>query len=586
MMEFYKADGKKSKASGDFNLHQKYNAKDSIATKLIWEEIKSEVFNKNHSWTYKRTMSLLPFIQDMQDEGMTVDGAGMETFGHELEKEKDQFQKELDSLTRSALLKFITPIQEDFQQLLKDRALLKAQKLDTKPLTKVITKQRTLLRQWSRTASAELNDWYFAGTNSDKAAVYFYDILKLPEIKNRKTGKRTLDDKALNKFLVSNSKRKAVPEAKLIQEIRERNKLISTYLFPQLDDDYKFRASWNLRGTPFGRFSSDKLFFRIGYSQQNIPPRVRKYFIADKETDEVINFFIDYDKDQAEWVVVAYESNDPQMIAAVNSPTDTHVFTSNLMSEWSFEDIEAESKLAGKSTDPKELADKRATLKMDSKGLWLPRSMTLRQAGKKANHALNYGMREYTFAEDNELSVKDAKEIVNLYHRAYPGVRTWHSGLEFKLKNKQPLINCFGRYMDFKGPVFGPGSDATFREAYSSMPQSTVVDLVNTAILDIRDKWHDVCIKSQNHDSILVQHKFFKKQSMEENSNRLLTEMLLIKKAFDIPLTVVQSGQEYHIGTSAQIGKNWAEKDTKNKLGLVKCEFTKKDLEKNLRRIL
>ena len=286
-----------------------------------------------------------------------------------------------------------------------------------------------------------------------------------------------------------------------------------------------------------------------------------------------INIFIDYDKAGAEWVVVAQETQDAGMLKAISGITSPHVHTAHLIYNLPYSAIEAEDKAAGKATSTEELTQFRNTIsELSEANAVLPLSMTMRQAGKKANHALNYGEGINTFADQSDISIPEAKRLRNLYHAAYPGLQDWWQKLEFEVKKTRTLTNCFGRVIRFQGPIFGGGSDKTFREAYSCIPQSTVVDLTNQAMREVYNTLPSVALRSQNHDSLLYQHSIDLAASTESSAAILMSEMLHIKQALDVELQSPVG--PYQIGTDAKWGLNWGDYNkTSNVNGMREIGF-------------
>ena len=164
--------------------------------------------------------------------------------------------------------------------------------------------------------------------------------------------------------------------------------------------------------------------------------------------------FVNFDKAGAEWVVVAYLSGDARMIDVIESGKSPHLVTGALISGCPEELVLREHKLVGDINDPYQIEELRATLPdSGNPDYFLPRSMSIRQAGKKSNHALNYDEGYRVFALYNEMEEGDAKKIVDFYKtRAYPGVPLYHEAIRRELKNEhRTLVSCFGRKVVLRG---------------------------------------------------------------------------------------------------------------------------------------
>lgn len=260
--------------------------------------------------------------------------------------------------------------------------------------------------------------------------------------------------------------------------------------------------------------------------------------------------FIEFDKAGAEWIVVAYLSGDANMIAICESGESPHVHTGSLMTGVPKEIILAEHKLLETSTDPIAVENARRTIPELAKWEgWLPRSMSIRQMGKKSNHALNYDMSHVRAALEWEVEEAEAKQIIRLYREvAYPGVPLWHEfDVRAQLRKDRTLVNLLGRKYIFRD-AWG---DDLFKEAYAYIPQSTIADLVLRAMIALyRDP--QVSAKSelltQTHDSFLAQINFTSWEEVAEFVYRALDSL-------DTPLTA--KGRTFRVGTDFKVGPSW-----------------------------
>ena len=257
---------------------------------------------------------------------------------------------------------------------------------------------------------------------------------------------------------------------------------------------------------------------------------------------------IELDKAGAEWVVVAYLSGDGQMLKVLRSTRSPHVITGSLISGCPQDLVEKESKLVGLQTDPNLVETSRQELpELQGNGYFLPRTMSIRQAGKKANHGLNYGLGYKTFALYNEMEERDAKEIVRRYHEdAYPGIRQWHEKIKRQLSKDKTLSNCFGRKRKF---IDAWGMEL-WLDAYSFIPQSTVVDMVNIGMTNaFDDKSLDFQLLAQVHDSILIQVPPEWEKAAKDCK----------KIALDYMMPTIQYGaREFQIPTDVKVGYDWS----------------------------
>lgn len=474
----------------------RYNALDSACMMEIYEKFWPSFQDSPFYAGYQHTVSLFPVLMYMQTKGMRVN--------HSLLEETKQ--DVLDTIARKQL---------------------ELNELVGRPLNVNSSKQ---------------------------CAAYFYVELGYPPIVDRKTKKVTTNDMAMQRMVRGTERYKSLPQAKLVQEIRGLQKLYGTYLNIAFDDDSRMRGSYNPRGTKFGRLSSSKTVFGTGTNFQNLPPEFKKFLVPDEG-----KILLEVDKRQAEWVVVAYNADDPNMIRAIESGTDVHAYTASLMFELPIDIITRESKLVGHSTN----ADHIATVRSNDPVLsslydstkW-PRTMSLRQCGKKSNHGLNYDEGYMNFALINEMPNTEAKRVVSLYHSIYPGIKKSYETIKKQLQRDRTLSNCFGRKQFF----MGEWNQDLWKSSYSFIPQSTVVDSLNMGMVAIYNdsllcKEWDIDIIAQVHDSILLQIPI----SIAQDPVKF--DILLQKIYNYISPTITYNNNSFKIATDAKIGWNWGSQD-------------------------
>jgi DNA polymerase-1 len=347
---------------------------------------------------------------------------------------------------------------------------------------------------------------------------YFYDKKKVKPYVSRKTGAYTVDEKALKRI-----SRKGFIEAEKILEIRRLSKLKGTYLDVGLDSDSRLRSAFNPVGTESGRLSSSKTIFGTGTNLQNQPPEMKKYILAD---EGYVMYNIDLS--QAENRIVAYVAPEPKMIEAFEGKQDVHRLTAGLIFDKPIDEISDE----------------------DGSCVLGGGRFSERFWGKKANHGLNYDLGYKTFALYYEMDEAEAKFIVERYHLAYPGIRQYHKWVVEDLSRDRTLVNCFGRrrlFLDRWG-------DALFKEAYSFIPQSTTADKINRDGVNFiyynQDKFHDVELLNQVHDSIVFQIP------ISIGWSKHVAILREIKASLESPIEWAKSGITFSIPAEVQAGFN------------------------------
>ena len=305
---------------------------------------------------------------------------------------------------------------------------------------------------------------------------YFYKKKKVTPIKTRVKGKwvETTNEKAL-KTISS----KGFKEAGIILAIRHIVKEKGTYLEMVFRDDGRFTTSFDPGGTKNGRLSSRMTLKKIGGNSQNIPYSIRRYFLAD---DGYMGYEIDLS--QAENRIMAYVADEHDMIEAFESGVDIHRKTASMIF----------------GIDYNEISDEKGSSHLGNG------TQSQRYWGKTSNHSFNYDLGARSAATRFELAIHEAQHLINSYHKAYPGIRRYHTWVKETLANEnRQLTNLMGRTRRF----LGRWEDSLFKEAYNFIPQSTVADVINqyalSGVYNDQVKFKHVELLNQVHDSIWVQ---------------------------------------------------------------------------------
>jgi DNA polymerase-1 len=302
----------------------------------------------------------------------------------------------------------------------------------------------------------ELHDivgWGLNYNSPKQCQRYFYNEKKITPYKKKTAAGYTItcDSDALIRIGRGTATRKGLEEAFLIMELRTlTSKTLGTYLnLDKIDKDGRYRSSYNPVGARTGRLSSSENIFGTGGNQQNWPHEHLKYLVADPGY-----IAYSFDLSQAENRIVAYVARILEMVEAFETGMDVHSLTAALMfgkRPDEISDVDGSSSLAGGR---------------HSERFW----------GKKANHSLNYGIGYSEFALKNEVPEFEAKQIINAYHKAYPGVRgNYHALVQNQLANGRTITNLFGR----KRVFLDRWGNQLFKDAYAQIPQSTVGDKIN-----------------------------------------------------------------------------------------------------------
>lgn len=293
-----------------------------------------------------------------------------------------------------------------------------------------------------------------------------------------RAGKETTDRKALLQLARRYPDEAIFP---LLLEHSKVAKLKSTYCDMQLDPDGRLRFSINIAGTKSGRFSSSETPWETGTNSQNIPSRdasspynFRPIIIPDPG-----KILLQVDLKNAEARVAAWLAHEETQIRIFETGGDIYTQLASLIFHQDITKLpDAERK-------------------------------RMRYLGKKGALSFNYGMAPTTFVDvcllesDLVITPDEARRIHAGFFAAFPRIRIWHESLQGQLKKTRKLVTPWGRERLFHGWL----NDDTYREAYSYVPQSTVVDALNTAwqSLDGARRHIDFQILQQGHDSLLIQ---------------------------------------------------------------------------------
>jgi len=408
-------------------------------------------------------------------------------------------------------------------------------KVDTEIQAKLIeiwTKKRDkMLSELNTIVGREINF-----NSSQQMQVLLYDELKLPvqwkrrKSKNQKRTK-TVDAAAIRKLsrLVPDN-----PIFNLFLDYKKANTLLK-FLDVKLSENDTVHTSYNITGAAsddeedtkktkrsFGRWSSSgSIILPFGSGNlQNIPPEARKMYKARKGWK-----IIEADYAQAEAVIVAHLTGDHKL---------------KKMFKDSFGLSNSEKTALGYDIHKMTIAD---MLGIDFSLV----TKEIRTIGKTVRHANSYSAGPTVLANRLGIKLSEAKVYMELYHRANPTLRIWHTSIQNDLKRSRTLTNLLGR----KHRFLDRWGDGLFRSAYSYIPQSTIGDLLNVALKKVYDSLsslpYEMEILLQLHDAIYVMIK-------DENIDHTVRHL---RKLMLNPLTYY--GEEFIVDVDFKVKTSWAE---------------------------
>lgn len=285
--------------------------------------------------------------------------------------------------------------------------------------------------------------------NSPKQlGVILFEKLQLPVIKKTKTGYSTSVD-------VLEQLRPMAPIVDDILSYRQLAKLQSTYIEGLLKvifkKDSKVHTRYTQTLTATGRLSS------VDPNLQNIPIRleegrkIRQAFVASKPGWEI--FASDYS--QIELRVLAHISGDENMQQAFKNDLDIHANTA-----------------------------------MSVFGLSDPTQVTadMRRQAKAVNFGIVYGISDFGLAQSIGTTRKKAKEFIQTYFEAFPGVHCYMQEIVAKAQEQGYVETIFKRrrYLpDINAKNFNLRSFAQ-RTAMNTPIQGSAADIIKVAMIKMQ----------------------------------------------------------------------------------------------------
>lgn len=278
---------------------------------------------------------------------------------------------------------------------------------------------------------------------------YFYEDLKMPVQRHRRTKRPTTDDEAL-KALAEKSPL-LWPLVDAINEYRSLSTFNKNFAQAPLDADGRMRCSYNLGGPETYRLSSSRSPFGTGTNLQNVPsgnrtttmkmPNMRKLFIPDP------GFVIcEVDLAGADAQVVAWEAEDLELMDAFRSGVKIHTVNSKT--------------IFGGDAGPDGKKEPYYTL------------------AKMGVHLSNYGGRPKTMAGALGITVAEAEKFQKRWFSAHPQILRWHRRIESELATSRSVCNKFG----FRR-IYFDRIESVFTQALAWVPQSTVAIAINRGLL-------------------------------------------------------------------------------------------------------
>ena len=335
-----------------------------------------------------------------------------------------------------------------------------------------------------------------------------FEKMELPTeaIKKTKTGFSTGADE-LEKL------KEYSPIIPLIQEHRELNKLVSTYIdaLPELVNKKTGRVhtSYNQTVTATGRLSSTKP------NLQNIPVKtdlgneIRKAFIADKGYR-----LLALDYSQIELRLAAHMSGDKKMIKAFIDGADIHSATAAEINNVSLKNVDTK----------------------------------MRREAKAINFGILYGQSPRGLSRGADIPYAQAKDFIDNYFKVYSGIKKYiDEKIAFARKKgyTKTLYNRKRYLPEINSSILMVKKGAE-RMAVNTPIQGTAADIIKIAMIEVMDK---ICndkakMLMQVHDELIFEVKDSEVEKIAKQIKKIMENVVRL----DVPIIV-----------DVKVGENWGE---------------------------
>lgn len=273
-----------------------------------------------------------------------------------------------------------------------------------------------------------------------------FEVLGLKPLRKNQRGYST--DAAVLKELSSEHELPA-----LVLRYRELSKIKSTYIdaLPRMRaGDGRIHTTFNETVTTTGRLSSSDP------NLQNIPVRtefgrqIRECFIPLAKGEK----FLSADYSQIELRLLAHLSGDEHLVAAFCSGADFHASTASRVFDVPVEEVTPE----------------------------------LRSRAKAVNFGIVYGQQAFGLSQSLGIPFSEAKEMIERYFAAYPGVRTYLDDTIEQAKQKGFAETMFGRKRHIPELRAGNGTQRGFgeRTAMNHPMQGSAADVIKLAMTEVQ----------------------------------------------------------------------------------------------------
>ncbi len=294
------------------------------------------------------------------------------------------------------------------------------------------------------------------------------------------------------------------PIVNKILEYRKYFKLVSTYvegLKAHIHEDGKIHAKFNQALTTTGRLSSSEPNLQNISIRDEEGKAIRKAFYYPEDNVEILS--LDYS--QIELRVLSSLSHCKALQDIFKSGEDIHAATAK--------------KVFNLETEPTSLQRRKA---------------------KTVNFGIVYGISDWGLADELEISVKEAKEIITSFYQSFPEVSIFFQGIIADATKNGYVSTLLGRrrYLREIHDSNYQVREFAKRAAMNAPIQGTAADLIKLAMINVSKALKESGLKSkmvlQIHDELII--KVYKDE--KEQVYNLVKSTMENAMQLDVPLEV------------------------------------------------
>jgi len=327
-----------------------------------------------------------------------------------------------------------------------------------------------------------------------------FSVLQLPPQKKSPTGKYSTDAEVLKSLAALH------PIPALIIKYRELTKLKNTYIdaLPTYVNKktHRLHTTFSQTAAATGRLASSNP------NLQNIPADATGYGIEVRAAFKagVGRMFISADYSQIELRVLAYLSQDSNLLNAFLQGHDIHTETSARLFEVVLDAVTHEQ----------------------------------RQLGKRINFSILYGLTPYGLSKDLGISFKDAKKYIERYFEQYPDVSAWMESI-VEYAKKHGYVETFWGRRRYIPTIYEKNRtmyEEACRVAINTVAQGTAAEIMKLGMIAVRKEllaqYPDSFIVLQIHDELIISAPENDAHAVEQLVKTVLESVM----AWNVPLEV------------------------------------------------